>query len=408
MSSRPLGLAFTHLSCFGLGVLLATGIGFFIRHLGSDPRQVSSSVNPSGRSAQAPWGEIEYTSIDLERPDDSFSETSEPVPPTTWFFRDFDERKVEALLRSAGLTQEQQRLLADKSRWRAQTNGWLILPASEAIRTLAPEARRHIYSVLRMFPENPLHQNPARFAVAEFDDWLARCEVPDDKKQLFRSLTYRDGAQVLFADFEHLESQCSRNMRKIFARAISQSPCLYMKLRVRPETDVDALLRYWGRGGQGKAMKPFLQSLTHVPGGASIGVTFFFPEFARLRLYTYPDSTTDRAATREDCFWTAMNFFNQKPDARFFDPAFLRQTLDSDYVRVATNWAFGDVIAVADAEGRPIHMCVYVADEVVFTKNGLDTIEPWRLIKISEMMKTYGASGTEKLVGFRRKNLAKL
>lgn len=330
------------------------------------------------------------------------------MPPTTWFFRDFDERKVETLLRAADLTPEQQRLLADKSRWRAQTNGWLILPVHEVVRTLAPESRRHIYSVLRRFPENPLHQNPARFAVAEFDGWLAQCGVPDDKKQLFRSLTYRDGAQVLFADFEYLETQCSRNERKIFARAISQSPCLYMKLRVRPETDVDALLRYWGRGGQGKAMKPFLQSLTHVPGGASIGVTFFFPEFARLRLYTYPDPATDRAATREDCFWTAMNFFNQKPDARFFDPAFLRQTLDSDYVRVATNWAFGDVIAVADAEGRPIHMCVYVADDVVFTKNGLDTIEPWRLIKISEMMKTYGASGTEKLVGFRRKNLAKL
>jgi hypothetical protein len=408
MSSRPLGSAFTHLTCFGLGILLTAGIGLFAWHHGPEPRPLSSSAHPPIRAAQAPWGEIESTAIDLERPDDSFSETSESVPPTTWFFRDFDERKVEALLRAAGLTPEQQRLLADKSRWRAQTNGWLILPAPEVIGTLAPEARRHIYSVLSLFPENPLHQNPARFAATEFDGWLAQSGVPDDKKQLFRSLTYRDGDRVLFADFDYLETQCSRHERKIFARAISRSPCLYMKLRVRPETDVDALLRYWGRGGQGKAIRPFLESLTHVPGGASIGVTFFFPEFARLRLYTYPDPATDRAATREDCFWTAMNFFNQKPDARFFDPAFLRQTLDSDYVRVATNWAFGDVIAVADAEGQPIHMCVYVADDVVFTKNGLDTIEPWRLIKIREMMKTYGASGTEQLVGFRRKNLANL
>ena len=408
MSSRPLGSAFTHLSCIGLGILLAAGIGYFALPRGPGSLPVSSSADPFVRATQAPWGEIEYTAIELERPDDSFAETSEPVPPTIWFFRDFDERKVTELLRAAGVTPEQQRLLADKSRWRAQTNGWLILPAPEVIRTLTPEARRHIYSVLRMFPENPLHQNPVRFAATEFDDWLAQCHLPDDKKELFRSLTYREGDRILFADFEYIEAQCSRNERKLLARAISQSSCLYMKLRVRPDTDVEALLRYWGRGGQGRAMKPFLQSLTHVPGGASLGVTFFFPEFARLRLYTYPDPAIDRAATREDCFWTAMNFFSQKPDDRLFDPALLRQTLDSNYVRVAANWAFGDVIAVADSAGRLIHMCVYVADDVVFTKNGLDTIEPWRLIKISEMMKTYGASGTEKLVGFRRKDLANL
>ena len=399
---------FTHLSCFVMGILLAAGIGFFTLPRGQGSLPAQTAAAPAVSTTSAPWGEIEYTPIELERPDESFTDSSAPVPPTTWFFRDFSEQKVAELLDAANLTQEQRRLLADKTHWRAQTNGCLILPPAEVIRTLTPEVRGRIYSVLRLFPENPLHQNPARFVATEFDDWLAQCGLPEDKKELFRSLTYRDGGRVLFADFEYIESQCSRPERKLLASAISQSPCLYMKLRVRPDTDVDALLRYWGRGGQGKTMKPFLHSLTHVPGGASLSVTFFFPEFARLRLYTYPDSTTDQSATRQDCFWTAMNFFNQEPDNRLFDPNFLRQALESSYVQVATNWVFGDVIAVTDASGRPIHMCVYVADDVVFTKNGLDTIEPWRLIKISEMMKTYGASGPAQLVGFRRKDLAHL
>jgi hypothetical protein len=330
------------------------------------------------------------------------------VPPTTWFFRDYDARGIEALFLQAGVTPEQQRLLSDRSRWHVQTNGWMLLPAPEVIRTLAPEARRQIYAVLKKFSENPLHTNPAHFAGTEFDDWLAQCGLPADKRQLFESLCYREGEKVLFADFEYFEAQCTRQERQQLARAISQSPCLYMKLRIRPDTDVAALLRYWGRGGQGRNMKPFLQSLTHVPGGASLGVTFFFPEFARLRLYTYPDPETDRSARREDCFWTAMNFSNQEPDDRFFDPAFLQQTINSNYVRVDTNWVFGDVIAVADSTGNLTHMAVYIADDVVFTKNGIDTLEPWRLIKISEMMKTYGESGGARLAGFRRKDLPQL
>jgi hypothetical protein len=100
-----------------------------------------------------------------------------------------------------------------------------------------------------------------------------------------------------------------------------------------------------------------------------------------------------------------MNFFNPVPDNRLFEPAFFRQTLDSNYARVDTNWAFGDVIAVGDAAGQLTHMCVYIADDVVFTKNGIDTLEPWRLMKIGEMMKTYGASGPTQLAGFRRKDM---
>ena len=376
------------------------------------PRRSVNATNslPANSSASArvpPWGELEYTRIELERPDESFATNNLPVPPTTWFLRDFNPQQIEALFRDAGVTPEQQRLLADRTRWHVQTNGWMLLPAPEVIRTLTPTARRHIYAVLKRFPENSLHTNPAHFAGTEFEDWLAQCGLPLDKRQLFESLCYREGERVYFADFEFFEAQCTRPERQQLAKAISQAPCLYMKLRIRPDTDVDALLRYWGRGGQGRTMKPFLQSLTRVPGGASLGVTFFFPEFARLRLYTYPDPATDRAAVREDCFWTAMNFFNQEPDNRFFEPEYLRQTLNSNYTRVDTNWVFGDVIVVGDAAGQLIHMAVYIADEVVFTKNGIDPLEPWRLMKFADMMKTYGVSGSTQIAGFRRKDLPK-
>lgn len=407
-SRRRTRSAATHLSCFVLGIVVTAAIGWLVVPHGHSTSSRHAAAPAITKSASAPWGEIEYTAIDLERPDESFGDGSLPIPPTTWFFGNCSEEQVAKVVRAGDLTDEQQRLLNNRSRWHAATNGWMLLPPPEVIRTLSPKARARIYSILRQYPENPLHQNPAHFAVTEFDDWLAQCGLPEDKRVLLRSLTYREGDQVLFADFEFMESQCSRQERRQLAKAISQSPCLLMCIRVRPDTDVDALLRYWGRGGRGKAMRPFVESLTRVPEGGTIGISFFFPEYARARLYTYPDPATDRAAAREDCFFTALNFFNDRPDPRLFDPEFFRATLERDYTRVSTNWLFGDLLAVLDPAGVPRHMCVYIADDVVFTKNGLDTIEPWRLVKLAQMLKTYAPTGTEHLTGFRRKEPAHL
>ena len=44
----------------------------------------------------------------------------------------------------------------------------------------------------------------------------------------------------------------------------------------------------WGQWAGCHQMIPFLQALSAVPGGSSISISYLFPPFARLRLYTYP------------------------------------------------------------------------------------------------------------------------
>jgi hypothetical protein len=59
---------------------------------------------------------------------------------------------------------------------------------------------------------------------------------------------------------------------------------LLMKLRVTPQSDLDALIRYWGQGERGRAMRPFLESLVKVPAGEVVNVSYFLPAMARMRL----------------------------------------------------------------------------------------------------------------------------
>jgi len=153
-----------------------------------------------------------------------------------------------------------------------------------------------------------------------------------------------------------------------------------------------------------KAMQPLLDSVAHLPGGSSISVSYFFPEFARMRLYTYPDLESDPTAVRQDCFWTAMNFMNEHPVTNFMDAAILRKTLSTDFVPVQTNRAFGDLILLLAHGKTAVHMCVYVADEVVFTKNGSHPLEPWLLMKLSDMLPHYTNDTPAQVVAMRRKD----
>lgn len=390
--SRWIGAAF-----FVLGAACAVTV-FLVM---SRPRP--SAVAPAATTA--PWGQIEYTTIELERPDESFDTNVLAVPPTRWTFENVTAVDLQRLFTAPDLTESQTRQLVDRRFWVPLTNGWLVFPPRETVVGLSPEARARLYAVLRKSPQNPLCFLPFRLPPSDFQDWVESCKLSSPRKDLIKTLAYTNGGNICLSDFEVVEAQCSLEERKCFAKAISRRRGLMMSLRVTADSDLEALARYWGRGGRMKALKPFLQSLARVPGGASVSVSDFFPEFARARLYTYPDLQANLTAAREDCYWTAMNFMNEKPDHRFFNPESIRAVLNQEYTEIATNWVFGDVLAVTERDGTVPHMCVYVADDVVFTKNGVDALAPWLLMKLPDMLENYTADQPVRLVGYRKKGL---
>jgi hypothetical protein len=107
---------------------------------------------------------------------------------------------------------------------------------------------------------------------------------------------------------------------------------------------------------------------------------------------------------KEDCFWTSPNFFNEEPDMRFLDPQFVRDYLHSHYQPITGNPTYGDIVTLVNAHGDGLHACVYIAEDFVFTKNGMNELSPWVIMKMSDMLLYFPTDDGERMVILRRKS----
>jgi len=152
-----------------------------------------------------------------------------------------------------------------------------------------------------------------------------------------------------------------------------------------------------------KDARPFLESLQRLPGGGSANLVFLLPQFARSRLYTFP-APPKPGDTPMDCHWSTMNFFNDPPDNRFCNPDFTVQYLKTNYYAIARPSLYGDLVLVFNDQGNAIHSAVYLADDIVFTKNGNNYAQPWTLLHMKDLAADYSPDGNIKLAFYRNKN----
>src|SRR5262249_5969955 len=104
-----------------------------------------------------------------------------------------------------------------------------------------------------------------------------------------------------------------------------------------------------------------------------------------------------------DCHWSTMNFFNEVPDNRFANPGYTVDYLRSHYYTVAKANSYGDIVLVLNTEGNAIHSAVYLADDILFTKNGNNFAQPWMLVRLKDLIAMYAPSGLPNLAFYRNK-----
>ena len=98
-----------------------------------------------------------------------------------------------------------------------------------------------------------------------------------------------------------------------------------------------------------------------------------------------------------------MNFFNTTPNTNFFDRAYTARVLQTDYVQIDRSPSFGDVVALCSSKGEIFHTCIYIADNFVFTKNGVDPEQPWVLMKLADMLMLYYPTDRAGHISFLRR-----
>ncbi|MCX8156101.1 MAG: hypothetical protein N3J91_06620 [Verrucomicrobiae bacterium] len=375
------------------GVLITLAAQYVGRSLwppppgGLDPAKLEALEE----SATNRWGILETVPIWLERPVEYFEYDPPPPATNTWFFAGYTPARLQEFFRSCNLPAALEASLLDTNRWQITPAGVFLEPALEVIRDLPPEPRARIYAVLAEHEFNVPYCYP--FAVrAEFDEWFAHHNLSDNAVRILERMMYQKDGLLCFADRQALARLFTAEDYLQASRTIARVRTLMVNLRVTPRSDVDELMHYWGLPNRMVQARPLLESLKRLPQGGSVNVAWFFPPVPRLLLYSYPHPTNTIAGRWPDCFWSSYNFLKDQPDDRFIDSRFQEQALRKEYRMVPQADLFGDLILLYEPMGpdiRTVHMCVYVADDIVFTKNGYAPREPWVLMRLQDMMVYY-------------------
>jgi hypothetical protein len=216
---------------------------------------------------------------------------------------------------------------------------------------------------------------------------------------------YRSGNYLMFADLPLVADQIGQGdeFEKLI-KVLARESTMLAKLHVDADDDLDGLENYWSRGRRYQSIHPLLESLAHFPQGEKIDIVHLLPAFARGLLYTYPPSDTPPNQYR-DCHWTSMNFFADSPDDRMCDLNYVAHVVLRDWVRVTDEPHLGDLVFFQDAHENIFHSAVYLADHVLFTKNGPAIIRPWILMHEREMAGFYPQATKVDILYYRRRDL---
>jgi hypothetical protein len=369
----------------------------------------ASPVAGGARGQVGPWGQIETAPIIISPPLEYIPAYPEAPPShVTWAFPHTPAAELRGFLEKIGVDARTREAILATTRSEPKIGGVVATPALETVASLPSDVRARLYLTLGAYPENPRQQSAYRFFAQEPEDWFRGAPLRPETLSLVRPLLYRNAGFLLFADMEVVRSRLTdeSELRRLHKVLFRQST-LIAKLRIPKGVSTDTVAEYWGRGGRRTDLRPLLESVATLGDEFRVDVAHLLPTFARQHLYRYPPVTLadfDRPELA-NCFWTAFNFFNDPPDDRLLDLRYVLATLRRDYYLVHADLQLGDLVLYADENESYYHAMVYVADGLVFGKNGNSTLSPWSLLPIERVRGYYPQQVGGRIEYFRRKGL---
>ena len=360
--------------------------------------------HPAKRCKPGPWGDLEYFRVVMEPPAEfAGAYAAADARPQQWFFKNQSRDQVSLLLQNAQLTSNQWSEIQTRAEWSTGSDGTIVRPSRDLVLGLTPESRGVIYDALAHFEENTAQYYALGYRAELVGEWLGNAGLQPATLQLIKSLLYTKESAVFLGDVNLAMSLVPDPAERLrLAKALYRQSSLLVKLRVRPTSNLNELVSYWSRGGRMKDVKPLLESLPKLAAGFLIDVNHLLPRFARANLNTYPQPNID---LRHDCHWASLNFLNFEPSEMYADREKAAATLMADYYPIAGNPLLGDIIVLITPQGRALHSCVFVADNIVFTKNGLTSCAPWVLMELTDVLAFYAQQQPFRVVTYRLSKL---
>jgi hypothetical protein len=349
-----------------------------------------------------PWGDLAYYYIYLEMPDRLMKRFHLPDPVTRWSFPDATEASVRSLFEKAGLPKAFQDSLLAPAQSLIQGNVVTVFPPTADLTAMTSPQRSIIYRELAKSEFNPYHMDPICIANGDAETWFAHSTLRPELREVVQKLTYWRGEMLCFSDIAAViaMAKSEEEARKDF-KAMSRTRSLVLRLNTGARSDFTRAAQYWSGDERNEEIGPMLLSAMETEGTKRLDCIHLLPPLARRYLYCYP---SEEFTIPPDCHWTSLNFFNSAPIDYQPDVRLFAMYLQKDYVPVEAPYTFGDVLVYYTPAGEALHSCVYIADDIVYTKNGQTSAAPWLLMKMRDVERFYSYDQHLTLRGYRLKS----
>lgn len=386
----------------------AFGLALWACGLGALTAQEAAVKVPVHLTKPGPWGQLEYFEICLEPPTRHVLESGYLQSTPEWSLPNQSADSIAEVFAGAGLTPSQIGILMQPERIRTADDRLLLTPPAELVQSLSPETRASLYERLAAWPGN-------RFISKAFslgDETIlslaaaSRHSLPTEVLEFSNSMIFTRGAENAFSDYPlALQRLPNEESRIEFTKVIMRVRSQMARLLLPPSTDLAELRDYWSIGGKNPLILPLLDAVTDEAGDDRIDIVHLLPPNARQLLFVYPSADMSVGREFPDCFWTAFNFLELEFSDRNLDKP-LDTNLGTRWLEVQPPLRLGDIILISEMEGgEAVHACNYIADDLVYTKNGLSLMRPFTIAGLQSMLANYHRLGATKVSYYRHRDV---
>ena len=352
-----------------------------------------------------PWGDLIVSNIYLEAPDSVIDIVGKPDPVPVWNFPGSSASLVKDLLIRSGVDLTLVERLTSPNQLKANGNDIIIYPKLEDLLQIKGVVRDKLYTEISKFSQNDYYSDPVFILSGDIEEWLMEATLNTKQKDVVRQLVWHRGEALVFSNVGILLSyaQDSEEIKNTL-RAITRCMTLVVnkKFPIRPEQK-ESFLRYWLGVQPESPRMVFIKAISKETDiNDTVDIMHFLPVIMREKLYTFPSLKDGAKGRLPDCHWTSLNFFNLSARDYYRNTSLAAIQLTQSYNPVSAPYQFGDVLCYTD-NGDGLHTCVYIADDIVLTKNGENILAPWVLLKIDDVSKIYKRTPTTQIQGYRLK-----
>ncbi|MCG8603103.1 MAG: hypothetical protein MI807_23360 [Verrucomicrobiales bacterium] len=367
----------------------------------SEPRQ---TTQPS-KCAPGPWGELEYYPLHLEAPDHISDLISSPSERTSWHFPGKTLEEIDAILTAALIGETDRQRIYSDSNVDLVDPPYRLYPAADIVESMNSLSRQSLYRHLSPWSENRFHRHPFIIESGNVRSWFANSELSLETILHVEKLTYKLGNSLAFSDVPAVLTRINSDKEeREFLRAITRTRSLMLRMTVSPESDFPALKKYWTLGRKGKDLMSFFDSISQTTDVEKVDAIHFLPPTPRKYLNTFPSLSLGMEGQYPGHFWTSLNFGRFNPLQDFDNDEYATMYIHKFLHPVEKPYQFGDlVLFFHPVTHKIIHTCIFVADDIVYTKNGRSPFNPFMLMKLEDLMGRLSIIHAEPGVEVRRK-----